>query len=149
MNEESQETTTHESLRKHPTWLKPYQFKPGNRANPGGRPKGSKSLKTFAKEYLETLPDEEKVNYLNSLPTEIVWKMAEGMPRQDLEHSGKLTIAEIIKQIKDEGTSGQRVENEQPLQDTGQKEESNQIPPQQSTGTLQPTQVVEKYNPEK
>jgi len=96
MNEESQETTTHESLRKHPTWLKPYQFKPGNRANPGGRPKGSKSLKTFAKEYLETLPDEEKVNYLNSLPTEIVWKMAEGNPASNVDINAKVE-SKIVK----------------------------------------------------
>jgi hypothetical protein len=121
---------------------------PGNTANPNGRPKG-KTLKEWQAEQFRMMTDEEKQKWVTEqkVSGEIRWKMAEGMPRQDLEHSGKLTIAEVIKGLKDEGTTGQRMEDEQPLQDTGQEEESNQVPPQQSSGTLQPTQVVEKYNP--
>ena len=52
--------------------------------NPAGRPKG-KTLKEFAREYLMTLQDDEKLKYLDSLPKEIVWKMAEGMPKQDTD----------------------------------------------------------------
>ena len=43
-----------------------------------------------------SLPDEEKVDYLASLPTEIVWKMAEGNPKQDTEVRGSLTISEVL-----------------------------------------------------
>ena len=32
-----------------------------------------------------SLPDDEKVEYLASLPTDIVWKMAEGNPKQDTD----------------------------------------------------------------
>ena len=66
---------------------KPYLWKKGQSGNPAGRPKG-KSLKTFAREYLESLPDDEKLEYLKSLPTDIVWKMAEGNPAQDVTSGG-------------------------------------------------------------
>lgn len=68
--------------------LKPYQWKKGQTGNPGGRPKG-KTLKEFAREYLMSLPDEEKIDYLASLPTDIVWKMAEGNPAQDVTSGGE------------------------------------------------------------
>jgi hypothetical protein len=74
-----------EQPKKQYDWIKGYQFVKGQSGNPGGRPKGSKSLKTFAREYLETLPDDEKVEYLRTLPSEIVWKMAEGNPKQDTD----------------------------------------------------------------
>lgn len=79
-----------EDSEKHvPKQLVPYLWKKGVSANPKGRPPG-KSLKTFAREYLESLPDDEKVEYLQSLPTEIVWKMAEGNPetKTDLTTGG-------------------------------------------------------------
>ena len=67
-----------------PKQLVPYLWKKGVSPNPSGRPKG-KTLKEFAREYLMSLPDEEKIDYLASLPTDIVWKMAEGNPKQDTE----------------------------------------------------------------
>ena len=65
-----------------PKQLKPYTWKKGQSGNPNGRPKG-KTLKEFAREYLEGLPDDEKIDFLASLPTEIVWKMAEGNPTSE------------------------------------------------------------------
>jgi hypothetical protein len=63
---------------------KPWLFQPGNNANPKGRPKGTLSLKTFAKNYIKTLSDEEKLKFMEGLPKDIIWKMAEGNPRQDV-----------------------------------------------------------------
>jgi hypothetical protein len=73
-----------------PKQLQPYLWKKGVSGNPSGRPPG-KTLKEFAREYLMSLPDEEKVEYLASLPTDIVWKMAEGNPenKTDLTTKGQ------------------------------------------------------------
>jgi len=72
-------------------WLKGYQFVKGQSGNPGGKKKGTKSLKTFAREYLESLPDEEKIKFMEALPEELVWKMAEGAPQtnSDVTSGGK------------------------------------------------------------
>lgn len=79
--------------------LIPYQWKKGQSGNPNGRPKG-KTLKEFAREYLMSLPDEEKIDYLASLPTEIVWKMAEGNPKQESDIAVKeLPIIRLAPEI--------------------------------------------------
>ena len=81
-----------------PKQLQPYIWKKGQTGNPNGRPKG-KTLKEFARLYLETLPDDEKVDYLSSLPTEIVWKMAEGNPANatDLTSKGEAISFNVVK----------------------------------------------------
>lgn len=72
-------------------WLKPWQFQPGKSGNPAGRPKGSKSLKTFAKEYLLSLTDEEKMEFMKGMDKKIIWEMAEDKPGQGVNVSGELT----------------------------------------------------------
>lgn len=64
-----------------------YSWKKGQSGNPAGRPKG-KTLKTFAREYLESLPDDEKIDFLAVLPESLVWQMAEGNPdnKQEIKH---------------------------------------------------------------
>lgn len=64
-------------------WLKKYEWKPGQSGNPNGRPPG-KSLKTYVREYFESLPDEEKMNFLNQVSPELAWQMAEGRPPQQI-----------------------------------------------------------------
>lgn len=60
-------------------WLQPYQFKKGQSGNPSGR-KAGKSLKEYAKEMLASMTDDERQEYLNGIPKEIIWKLAEGNP---------------------------------------------------------------------
>lgn len=62
---------------------KPWLFKKGQSGNPSGRPKGTFSLKTYAQNYLKELTDEEKEEFMEGLPKDVIWKMAEGNPKQD------------------------------------------------------------------
>ena len=71
-------------------WLKQYQWQKGQTGNAGGRPKG-KSLKTFAREILMDMPEEEKAEFMKTLEPKIIWEMAEGKAKQDVEVSGELT----------------------------------------------------------
>lgn len=73
-------------------------FLPGNPGSPG-RPKG-KTLKEWAREKLELLDDNERIEFLKTMPRDIIWKMAEGMPPQDTRHEITGTIKiEISEKI--------------------------------------------------
>ena len=42
-------------------------------------------MKEFVREYLLNQTDEEKKKWLEGIPKETQWKMAEGMPKQDTD----------------------------------------------------------------
>lgn len=100
-----------------PKHLEQYKWKKGVSANPAGRPKG-KTLKEFAREYLMSLPDDEKIDYLASLPTEIVWKMAEGMPQTNTDiTTGGEKIIPLLNYV-------QNRDNDSDTKDTEPKQEN-------------------------
>ncbi len=90
MNELEEETEIqHGSSNDH--HLKPWQFKPGVSGNPGGKPKGTVSLKTYARRMIQEMTDEEKLEFMKGIDKKTVWEMSEGKAKQDVEVSGELT----------------------------------------------------------
>jgi len=71
--------------------IKPWQFQPGVSGNPGGKPKGTVSLKTYARKYIQELTDEEKMEFLKGIDKKTVWEMSEGKAKQDIEASIEMT----------------------------------------------------------
>lgn len=61
---------------------KPWQWKPGQSGNPGGRPKGQ-SMKEWTRARLAAMTDEERDAFLAGMPKEIIWRMSEGNPTED------------------------------------------------------------------
>jgi hypothetical protein len=67
------------------------QFKPGQSGNPSGRPKNT--LKDYTQRMFSSMSDEQKLAWLKSHKVTGIdmWKMAEGLPKADIEHSGEVT----------------------------------------------------------
>lgn len=84
------ENSAPQHKRQNYDWLKQYQWQKGQSGNPAGGPKG-KQLKTFARELLRDMPDDEKSKFLKTLDGKTIWEMAEGKAKQDMELSGELT----------------------------------------------------------
>ena len=75
--------------------LKPWQFKKGQSGNPAGKKLGTISLKVFAKNYIQGLTDEEKLDFLEGIDKRTVWEMSEGKAKQDLDISGEI-VSKVI-----------------------------------------------------
>ncbi len=80
--------------------LKPWQFQPGKSGNPGGRIPGTKSLKAFAKEYLLSLNDEEKLEYMKGMDKKAIWEMAEDKPKQGMDVKANITISDVLDELE-------------------------------------------------
>lgn len=65
---------------------------PGQQSlNPNGRPRG-KTLKEWAREKLMNMSDEQKEEFVKTLPKDILWRMAEGNPSTESDVNVKATL---------------------------------------------------------
>lgn len=102
MQEEEKEINTEKQPKNKVDYILPYMWKKGQSGNPAGRPKG-KTMKEYAKEMLACQTEEERQAFLHGLPKEIIWKMAEGNPKQDTELSGTVNVIPILGGITQNG----------------------------------------------
>ncbi len=83
---------------------RPWLFQPGQSGNPSGRPKGSKSLKTYAQEMLRDMTEEERLEFLKGLDKKIIWEMAEGKPDTKSEVKADVDLTFTWDDDKDSDT---------------------------------------------
>ena len=67
-----------QDISKVPKHLQPHVYKKGQSGNPKGRPKGTISLKQYAKKMLEQMEPEEREEFMQGLDKKFIWEMAEG-----------------------------------------------------------------------
>lgn len=93
---------------KVPKQLRAHVYKKGQCGNPDGRPKGSVSLKTYAKAMLEKMDDEQREEFFHGLPKQFIWEMAEGKAesKTDVTTNGKELPQPILMHVySDNSTS--------------------------------------------
>ena len=77
--------------------IKPWQFKPGQSGNPSGKPKGTVSLKEYAKKMLRDMNEEEKLEYMKGMDKDFIWEMAEdkAQSKSEVKMDGNLIIKTV------------------------------------------------------
>lgn len=79
-------------------------FAEGTAPGPG-RPVG-KTLKEWMREKLLTMNEEQREEFLKDIPKDMQWRMAEGNPKQDTEHSGNInSTVTVIKYAKGDNST--------------------------------------------
>lgn len=74
---------------------RPWLYKKGQSGNPGGRRKGSISMKTYVRNKLLAMTDEEREVFLEGIDKKVLWELAEGKAKQDVEAKVDLNVTGV------------------------------------------------------
>ena len=90
-----------EKRTRNPYWLKPYQWNKGESGNKGQKKITDKeieemSMKQWTRNYLKTLNQKERRNFLKHVRPSLAWRMAEGNPDTSTELKVPQTLTELI-----------------------------------------------------
>lgn len=80
---------------------RPWLYKKGQSGNPSGRPKGSKTLKTYLSEKFQKMTDEEREAFLEGIDKKTIWEMAEAKANQSQDI--KIDLPESLIQLISHG----------------------------------------------
>lgn len=76
--------------------LKPFQYKKGQSGNPGGRPVGAVSMKTYVKNKLLSMTDSEREEFLEGIDKKVLWEMAEDKAGQGVNVTGEM-VSKVVR----------------------------------------------------
>lgn len=93
--EQEHEKQTDNSPKSRTEHLRPWQYRKGMSGNPNGRPVGSVSMKTYVKNKLLSMTDEEREEFLSGIDKKVIWEMAEDKAGQGVNVTGEV-VSKIV-----------------------------------------------------
>jgi len=140
------------------------RFLKGFAPNPKGRPVGP-TLKEWARKKLMEMSEEERNEFLKGLPKEVIWKMSEGNPKEQVEVEtvtnpyGELTDEQLKDRLEGRlGRMGQKVGEEGPnIPDGGHiglpkdgtdTPEGGEVPEEDSPRVKESSDTITEVSPE-